>query len=29
MQLLEGRFKAGDRIKATAADGELLFERAE
>jgi ATP-dependent Clp protease ATP-binding subunit ClpB len=26
-QLLEGRFKPGDYIKATAADGELIFEK--
>jgi ATP-dependent Clp protease ATP-binding subunit ClpB len=26
-QLLEGRFKPGDHIKATAADGELIFEK--
>jgi hypothetical protein len=25
--LLEGRFKPGDHIKATAADGELIFEK--
>jgi ATP-dependent Clp protease ATP-binding subunit ClpB len=27
-QLLDGRFQPGDRIKATAQDGELVFEKA-